>query len=152
MGNKWSILILLVLLLGFVLGGCQGKGSLAPQPVDPSLDICHKCKMTLVDVAFVGQCLYENGQVYKFDDIGCMINYFKANNDEEKNAGAIYFMGYDSKEWLEVSEAYFVKGNMATPMSSGIVAVSTNSEAQSLADRIEGKVLSWEEVKDVHGS
>ncbi|MCL1791474.1 MAG: nitrous oxide reductase accessory protein NosL [Peptococcaceae bacterium] len=149
-GGKKIIVIMLVCC--FALGGCKGEGDFAPQAVDPTLDICHKCKMSIVDAAFVGQYIDESGQGYKFDDIGCMINYFKSDNDAEKNAKAIYIMGYDTGTWLKVKEAYFVKGTLNTPMSSGIVAVSITGEAQSLADRIHGEIYSWEEIKDVHGT
>ena len=146
-----KLVIFSLLLLCFALGGCQ-EVAVAPQAIDPSLDICHKCKMSLVDAAFVGQFIDGNGVSCKFDDIGCMINYFKSDSDAERNAKAIYVMGYDTGDWLKVNEACFVKGDIATPMSSGIVAVSTMGEAQSLAGRIEGKVFSWEEVRDAHAN
>ena len=134
--------------LCLVLAGCSEKEvDVAAHPIDPSLDICHACKMSIVDLHFAGQFIDSQGQVFNFDDIGCMISYLKKNSDTEKNLKAVYVTDYQTQEWLKVDKAYFVKGRLDTPMSSGIAALSKKAEAQQLADRIDGKLLSWEEVK-----
>lgn len=144
-------IILLLALSCLVLTGCsQKEAEVAARPIDPSLDICHACKMSIVDLHFAGQVVDHKDQVLNFDDIGCMISYLKKNSEVEKTAKGMFVTDYKTKEWVKVGTAHFVRGRLDTPMSSGIAALSEETEAQQLADRIEGKLLSWEEVKAAH--
>src|SRR5262249_16276483 len=85
--------------------------------------------------------LNRDGDVFKFDDIGCMANYIV-----EKKAGesitAYYVVDFDSKQWLKAEEASLVASpNFHTPMGGGMVAFKDRSRAE--ADK--GRLISFGE-------
>lgn len=136
---------------GLLFAGCASKEvAVAAQPIDPSLDICAACKMSIVDLHFAAELIDDKRQALKFDDIGCMISYLKKHSDVKDSAKASYVCDYESQEWLEVDQAHFFKGRVDTPMSSGIVAFGKPEKAQRLAERIQGSLLNWEQVQAAH--
>jgi copper chaperone NosL len=136
---------------GLLLTGCGGQQiDVSAKPIDPSIDICASCQMSIADAHLAGQIIGAQGQSLKFDDIGCMISYFKKHSDLKKTVQATYVANYQTADWLMVENAIFVKGKLDTPMFSGIVATDEDTAAQQLAERTDGKVLSWEEVQLAH--
>lgn len=142
--------LLFILVLGcLALAGCSGKQrEVGPRPIDPTVDICSSCKMNIVDMHFAAQLIDGMGQTVSFDDIGCMALYVKKlGSGGEQNLKALYVKDFNTLEWIPVSEACYVQGRVDTPMSSGLVAFAGKEEAQELAGRIAGKLLTWEEVR-----
>ncbi|GFN22831.1 nitrous oxide reductase accessory protein NosL [Thermanaeromonas sp. C210] len=140
--------LFLLLLVGLALAGCGGgPEDVEPQAIDPTLDICPVCKMSIVDMHFAAQLIDSMGNPISFDDIGCMVLYLKRLGPEgSQGVKALYVTDFNMLEWLPAREAYYVQGRINTPMGFGIVACSQEEEAQRLAERTEGKVLTWEEV------
>jgi len=82
-----------------------------------------------------------------FDDIGGMFNYALENKDLAIET--YYVHDYGSKEWLDASDAYFVKSRgLLTPMSFGLAACAQRLEAESLAQEWNGQVLTFAELQD----
>jgi copper chaperone NosL len=125
--NKLAVLIIAVIIFG-----CgSGRG-----PVDiESGDMCSFCRMAISEKRFAAEIVQEDETVLKFDDIGCMLRYHKADNNKTKPA-AIYVVDNESKNWLPVDDAYFVKSEtIKTPMSSGIAAFASAEKVGSDALR-----------------
>ena len=52
--------------------------STEPEPLVYGTDICHNCKMTLMDNKFGAELVTKKGKVYKFDDMNCFLNFYNS--------------------------------------------------------------------------
>ena len=69
------------LLLGLILAfpvEARADGA-KPTPLDPAIDACAQCKMSVKDSGYAAEVIVADGRIYKFDDIGCLLNYLSAN-------------------------------------------------------------------------
>lgn len=138
--------VLVLVLPGLLLAGCANS-KIEPQAIDPTIDICTSCKMSIVDMHFAAQCIDGIGQPINFDDIGCMALYIRRlGPGGEQGLKAIYVKDFNTTEWLPAKEAHYVQGRINTPMNFGIIALAREESARDFAKRIGGKELTWEEV------
>ena len=120
------------IILGiFLVGGCR-PGKIEPVDIFPE-DICGNCRMAISDKAFASEIITEQGEVQKFDDIGCMESY------RIKNPGisvaANFVSDYETKAWLRLENSIIMKTGIETPMGSGKIALSDSAKAKSYADK-----------------
>ena len=132
-------------LLGALwLTGC-GKPKFEPVEIAAE-DMCAFCKMAISEKQYAAEFLNRDGDVFKFDDIGCMANYIV-----EKKAGdsitAYYLADFDSKQWLKAEEAGLVASpKFHTPMGGGMVAFKDRSRAEAAADANQGRHIPFAEA------
>ncbi len=69
---KQVSLYLCIAFFGFV--SCSTE----PEPLAYGTDICHFCKMTLMDNKFGAELVTQNGKIYKFDDMNCFLNFYNS--------------------------------------------------------------------------
>jgi copper chaperone NosL len=106
-----------------------GCGSPEVKPVDIySEDMCSNCKMAFSDHRFASEIITDQNEVFKFDDIGCMLK-FKVKRSAMKVV-ATYLKDYDTKEWIPYERAVIVETDVETPMGSGRVAFSDSMKAR----------------------
>ncbi len=112
-----------------LLAGCTPKET---RPVDifPE-DMCAYCKMAVSDQRVASEIITVSGEVFKFDDLGCLESYEGAHRDVE--IAAAFVKEYDTKAWLRWQDAVIVETGLFTPMGSGKIAVRDSSRANSLA-------------------
>jgi copper chaperone NosL len=106
----------------------------APPPVvlDPAIDACAECKMSVKDSGYAAQVIAKDGRVYKFDDLGCLLAYLKANPSVE--AAARYVQDSGTKTWLGLEAAWYVVAKeVETPMGYGIHAFASKGAAEAFA-------------------
>ncbi len=129
--SKRSLGILGAGLLLMALIGCATKET---KPIDiyPE-DICSNCRMAFSDHRFASEIINEQGEAFKFDDIGCMLKFRAERNDVK--AIAIYIKDYDTKEWLPYERAIIVETDIETPMGSGKVSFSDSTEARKFQQK-----------------
>jgi copper chaperone NosL len=133
------------LLLGALwLTGC---GAPKFEPVEIAAeDMCAFCKMAISEKQYAAEFLNRDGDVFKFDDIGCMANYIA-----EKKAGdsiaAYYVVDFDSKQWLKAEGSSLIAStNFHTPMGGGMVAFKDQSRAEAAATANQGRQISFAEA------
>jgi copper chaperone NosL len=142
--NKWHFLIALSVLIGFA--ACQSSG---PQPAEivPE-DMCTYCRMAISEKRYAAQFLDEDGQVSKFDDVACMMNYLKARKDQSRIAN-YYVVDFDSRQWIAVPQAYFVRSpRFKTPMGGAIIAFRDKTRAEQAVVGSEGRLANFSELRD----
>jgi copper chaperone NosL len=124
-----------------VLASCSVK----PEPLNYGKDACHACKMTLVDKRFGGEILTKKGKIYKFDDVNCLVGFYKSGFEPTNNVLSILFVDFQNENTLidATTSNFLVSDNLRTPMGSGI-AVFSNSGRQP--SEPEGKVEMWDEI------
>ena len=128
-------------MLALLFAGCQGK-RYAPTDVEDS-DSCAFCRMAISQRQFAAEIVDEEETAHKFDDIGCMLQFLKEKKGSLKPA-AQYVVDYDSRQWLAVEKAHFVRSAaIVTPMGGGIIAFSGAARAKAAAEEREGELISF---------
>lgn len=141
--------IIVFIFICFLLSGCSATEiDTSPRNIDPTIDICPICHMSIIDEHYAAQVIDDQGQVQSFDDIGCLSIYMRRLEAEglEETVLAAYVKDFESVEWITAEEANFVQGEISTPMSFGIVAFTTEEKAQKFNEHIQGRLLNWEQV------
>lgn len=133
--------LLPILLL---MTACQ-SGSLQPTSIEAG-DICTFCKMAISQANYAGQFIDRDGNVLKFDDVGCMIRFARENNRRDQVV-KFFVMDFDTKRWLDAPGATYVKSDeTASPMASGLAAFHDTSRAAGYAAKSKGRVLRFEDL------
>lgn len=137
---QWSVLFVSILFLT----AC-GEQSYEPQEVNPETDVCQICNMSITHVDFAAQAVFKNGDHLVFDDLGCLMDYILQNGEQE--IGASYIRDTNSAQWLNIQEAVYVYSkDYWTPMSYGVLAFSSQQEAESYLNEQPGKLLQYEDL------
>jgi copper chaperone NosL len=132
---------LVLILMMAVIGGCSGDSG--PQPIDEAVDVCASCNMSVSDGPFAAEWVQRDGEVLKFDDIGCLAGYLN-NNDTD---GEAYVRDFHSKEWIRTDQAFFAESEVHTPMDSGLVAFQGEDRLQAfIREETGAKETTWEEI------
>jgi copper chaperone NosL len=97
--------------------------------------------MAISQLRYAAEMIDAEEQVFKFDDIGCMLRFSRARRPN----GAVWFvMDYDSRKWLPAEAAHLVKSpSIQSPMGGGIIAFEDRAKAQDYARQLQGKVLGF---------
>jgi len=137
------------LLARFALALCLwsfiGCGSVELRPVEflPE-DMCSFCRMAISEKRFASELVTKDGEVIKFDDIGCMLRFRKERSHPEPVAAA-FVVDFDSREWLKSEEAHFVRSReFKTPMDGNLAAFKTKPGAEAASARYRGVQLEYE--------
>ncbi len=135
-----------LLVTGFVvLNGCAPAIPVGPPELRLGRDECAECKMSIVDQRCAGCLLVgspDGVEAVVFDDIGCMLDYMKANTTLKVTSQ--FVRDYQGKAWLPAESASFlVKSSAHTAMGSGIIAFLDESHARASMSDFRGSVASW---------
>lgn len=150
MSRQVLLLVASMLVVVMAATGCGKSITTEPRDIDPTLDACPICRMSIIDQRFAGQVIDSLGYVESFDDIGCLVLHLKRLGAEgEQGLLAIYVKDFGTTEWISAEDAIYVQGRIDTPMSFGIVAFASEDTAGNLAEKINGQLLMWEEVLQV---
>lgn len=128
-------------LILFFLASCSTQ----PEPLKIGTDTCHLCKMGIADERFGGEVVTKKGKIFKFDDIGCMVNFLKAGGIAEKDIAQTVVLNYEKKDdFINTEKAIFVNADaVKSPMGFNIAAFSSADAASKI---VHGTTLSWAEV------
>jgi copper chaperone NosL len=116
------------------IGGFLGCASSDIKPVDlyPE-DQCAQCRMAVSNDAFASEIITKDGEVFKFDDLGCQEKFLK-----EKSGlaiAAMFVKDYQSRTWLSKEKSVIIRTSLKTPMGSGKVAVADSAQARQLREK-----------------
>jgi copper chaperone NosL len=132
---RFALLIVFVLVCS-----CSDTPERGPVKIYYGEDICERCKMIISEKDFAAQYQLSGDKAVKFDDLGCMLHYMDGENKAQMSA--VYVMDYDSKQWVDGKNAYYVWAeNINTPMGHGIIALRDSQEAKEHANKEKGKYL-----------
>ena len=65
-----------------VFTNCQTR-AFEPVAIVPE-DMCSYCKMAISEKRYAAELIDSEGQAFKFDDIGCMVNFTKSPKNATK--------------------------------------------------------------------
>lgn len=123
---RWKLFILFFLFIGLSFFAC-GSSEIRPVDIYPE-DMCSHCRMAISDQAFASEIIAADGEVFKFDDLGCLERF------KEKSTGlkiaATFVKDYETKNWLAYERSTIVQTSIRTPMGSGKVALADSANAK----------------------
>lgn len=135
----WVILVSLI-----VQQGCAAKRT-QPVALAPD-DMCSYCKMAISEKRYAAELIDQDGQAFKFDDIGCLVNFVRNNTNKIKIAGQ-FVIDFNDREWLKADDAYYVhSAELNTPMNGQIIAFKNETAAREAADKYRGKILRFQDL------
>lgn len=116
----------LVLLAALLLGACSGDPKSGPVEIKWDRDGCTHCGMALSDRHFAAQVRGgPKHRAFKFDDIGCVVEWLKKQPWAGEAATEIWVKDYRSDKWLDARQARYV-GGKTSPMAYGYAAIEGN--------------------------
>ncbi|MEQ9618833.1 MAG: nitrous oxide reductase accessory protein NosL [Deltaproteobacteria bacterium] len=112
-----------VLLVVILLVSCRDKAGTGPVEIHYGEDVCERCKMIISEKNFAAQYLLPRRESRKFDDLGCLVEHFRENENEITNLAAVYVVDFNSGGWTDGKKAFYLRsGDVNTPMGYGIIA------------------------------
>jgi copper chaperone NosL len=144
---KTTLAAIVLLLLGALLTGCSNKAEASgPPEISYGRDICIECNMIISEPRFAAAYRLDDGDTKSFDGIGELVKHAQLNNEFNRIAFA-WVHDFNTEDWILAKEAIYVAGpEIVTPMGHGIVAFTTDSDAQQFAADVSGHVMSWDEI------
>lgn len=127
-----------------VFANCQ-KRAVEPVALAPE-DMCSHCRMAISEKQYAGELIDDQGTAFKFDDIGCMINFMKSPQNKTTIA-ASFVMDFNDRQWIKADSAYYIRSSeFTTPMNGGIVAFREESKAQEAVKKYQGTMLRFKDI------
>lgn len=125
---RWRIFLLCLSCMGLspALSAC-GPSEIKPVDIYPE-DMCSQCRMAISEPAFASEIITTGGEVFKFDDLGCMAT-FKEKSGALKIA-ATFVKDYETKNWLPYEHSTIILTSLQTPMGSGKAAFADSAQAR----------------------
>jgi copper chaperone NosL len=132
------------LLTLLILNAC----STDPEPLKYGVDVCHFCKMTLVDNKFGAELVTTKGKVYKFDDLNCFLNFYNSGFEDERSIAHKLIVDYSRPGTLiDAKDAFYLKSSeVRSPMNGGVAAFETKADMDKFKKQWKGIYLGWGEV------
>lgn len=128
MMKKFSFLLL---MLSFLLIGCEKKVTTKLHDVHWDRDMCKRCAMVVSDRKHTVQAINpDDGQSYMFDDIGCTILWFKEDKIKWEKEAVLWITDANSGEWIDAKKAYYTSENV-TSMAYGFMAHKTKPNTKN---------------------
>jgi copper chaperone NosL len=141
--KKPKIDAVLVLFLSLSFLSC---GDSKVVPIKLNADNCDFCKMSIADGKYGAEVITQKGRVYKFDDIGCMVNYCKENANTKMEAFYVHDFSQDNV-LIPAQTAFFRSGGVInSPMRGNIIAFSKEKEAKEIEVKLNAKPITWEAI------
>jgi copper chaperone NosL len=121
--------------------------STGPVPIKYGTDNCQFCKMTISDKRYGAEFLTGKGKSYKFDDVHCVVEYLKENNDIKKEMSAVYFVDFNSGDLIPSGTAVLYHSeSFKSPMNGNIAAFKSRESLAKVSSQYIGNDTSWEQV------
>lgn len=122
---------LFALFILLTMTACFGGEDTGPEDIHWDRDVGELCKMLISDPSFAAEVRGgEKRKLYKFDDIGCAINWLNEQSWAGDEATEIWVAdGASTREnliWLNARDARYVKGRFS-PMNYGYTAHAANA-------------------------
>lgn len=141
--NRTPYTVPVILMLLF-LSSCAAQ----PERFNYGKDVCHVCKMGIIDPKSGSEIITKKGKVYKFDDVICMNRFLKAGALTEGEIKQTVVINYEKEQdFLSIEKAFFVVApQIHSPMGSNAAAFSSKEAALRFNETIKGQVLNWTEL------
>jgi copper chaperone NosL len=119
-----------------------------PKPIKLSIDQCDNCKMSISDPKFPVELITQKGKIFIFDDIYCVLEYLKENEEIKKNTKDIYLSDYlGAHDFINAETAHLYRSEeIHSPMGGNIAAFVSEENRNNTAKTFKGEVVSWKNL------
>lgn len=133
---KRAVLNIVSVAALILLSACWGGEKSGPEDIHWDRDACELCRMFISEARFAAEVRGGPKQkLYKFDDIGCAVNWLNDQDWAGDAATEIWVAGDGSTRekviWLDARKAMYVKGEL-TPMNYGFTAVPAGPDVDGV--------------------
>jgi nitrous oxide reductase accessory protein NosL len=144
--RRFSLFFILLFLFA-----CEKKIDLGVHDVHWDRDMCIRCKMVVSDRNYAAQTTDpKSGKTYYFDDIGCLVLWFKEDDIDWAEKAKVWVTDVETKEWIDARKAKYSTISI-TPMAFGFAAHKAGSEPKDVEiidfDEMAKKCIALEEMK-----
>lgn len=143
---KYFFILCLILLLSF-LASCSYK----PEPIEYGKDVCSHCSMAIVEKPFGTELITKQGKIEKFDSIECLAAYLLKSMVKSDNISSIWVTDYyNNDKFIDAEKAFYIHSKtIRSPMGMFLSAYKSQEVAIKTMNDFDGKIMNWEEVKDL---
>ena len=122
--------------------------STEPEPLIYGTDICHFCKMTLMDNKFGAELVNRKGKVYKFDDMNCFLNFYNSGYEPVENFQHKLVVDYmNPGKLIDATNGFYLKSSeIHSPMNGQVAAFDSYASMNGFKKGWKGIYLGWGEV------
>lgn len=111
--------------------------------------LCEYCQMEVYEVttdlgAFTAQGIKSDGSNVFFDDVGCMLNQERIDEEVMEK----FVRDYNTNDWISLEEAIIVKAEIKTPMNYGYAFFKEQSDADQFIKEHAGAEITEVEAID----
>jgi len=116
-----------------------------PEPFRYGQDLCHTCKMGIIDPKFGGELITTKGKLYKFDDLNRMALFIRSGKVPQSQIDKMVVINYEKEQdFIEVQKSYFLLSSaLKSPMGGNTAAFASQDAAQKLNNDINGEIIRW---------
>jgi copper chaperone NosL len=141
--NTMKTHILLLISLFFLIS-CSSE----PRAINYGVDVCHHCKMKLMDPHYGAEVVTKKGKIYIFDDVNCLMSFLESEEIKEESIQHLLITDYENPETLtDATLAFYLKSEQfKTPMASQIVAFSDYETLKTYKAKNGGVYMAWGEL------
>ena len=123
------------------LAACSGEPKTGPVEIKWDRDGCTHCGMALSDRHFAAQVRGgTKQQAFKFDDIGCSIEWLKKQAWATDPDVEIWVTEYRSGKWINARSAHYI-GGKTSPMAYGYAALEQDVAGAIDFEELKKRVL-----------
>ncbi|MBI5949346.1 MAG: nitrous oxide reductase accessory protein NosL [Chloroflexi bacterium] len=110
-------------------------------------DTCVQCTMIISDTRFAAAWREQGGIERHFDDVGCMVAYFRKHSP---GSATLYWVrDFEHDAWLDAqTAAYAVAAGVKSPMGYGVAAFASAPAAAGVVQRYSGEAATWTSLVD----
>jgi copper chaperone NosL len=145
--NRISTVLFFLLIV--IISSCTN----GIKEINYSKDECDYCKMQISDNRFAAEIITNQGTVYKFDSIECMIGFALTKNILNDKSVEFYVCDFlNPGHFIEAKNSYFARNeNLPSPMGLDFQAFFSQGDRDMLVDEnnISGEKLNWEDVVEL---
>jgi copper chaperone NosL len=115
--------------------------------IEYGFDMCHYCKMSIVDKQHAAMAVTQKGKAYKFDAIECLIPFLEQQQDAA--FAHVLVNDYDRPGTMIPAEKshFLVSRAIPSPMGAFLSAFSSEKQVGAIQQEKGGEVYRWEEIK-----
>jgi copper chaperone NosL len=134
----------LFFLLIVIISSCAN----GTKEINYSKDECDYCKMQISDNRFAAETITNEGTVYIFDSIECLIGYSLVKNITENDSEKFYICDFlNPGSFIEIGNSFFVHNNdFMSPMGLNVQTFSSQSEREKFVKENGGEKINWDDV------
>lgn len=108
--------------LALVLASACVDGRDGPEAIKWDRDACTECAMVISDPAFAAELRSPRGELRKFDDVGCAVQWLNKQPWANEAAAAFWVARNRDGQWIDARGARYLSGK-TSPMGYGFAAL-----------------------------